>query len=380
MTKMPDYDWGRLQGLGFDLDFVSRQLPDSYKKGLTEEEQDIAKREAKETMARADKKNVSSKELYKDWESDKRFRKRNKEIPKSPATKAYEDKFAEASGADKALEEKSKKSGIPLRILRKVFERGMAAWRSGHRPGVAPQQWALARVNSFITGKGKARKADADLWKKYKFTETFDSKECGASAIPDWKQCRKEVVKHSAEHLAQAMAAWKTGKVLGSVISGALESRYGVPREVSSKVAESAVQALTATALSAKQLRDADDVLKKVVLEFSAAFVGKAAHEGAENFLASANVQASLERALPILAGKFAGLGTAFAGGKVPSATAMAKMVMERSRADTGKLVGLIRGAKFANFSESVPSEEFMADLSMLLLLRSVVVSKGKNS
>lgn len=163
---MLEYDWSRLEGLGFDLDFIEKSLPSSYKKGLTAEEQKIAQREAKETMAKAESKGTSSKELYKDWESDKRFRKRNKKIPKSPATKAFEDRFAEPSGTDKALENKAKKSGIPLSILRQVFKRGMAAWRSGHRPGVAPQQWALGRVNSFITGKGKAREADADLWKK----------------------------------------------------------------------------------------------------------------------------------------------------------------------------------------------------------------------
>ena len=72
------------------------------------------------------------------------------------------------SGTDTALKEKSKASGISLSILREVFQRGMAAWRTGHRPGVAPPQWALGRVNSFITGEGKARSADEDLWKKVK--------------------------------------------------------------------------------------------------------------------------------------------------------------------------------------------------------------------
>ena len=60
---------------------------------------------------------------------------------------------------------KSKKSGVPYGILKKVYNRGMAAWRTGHRPGTTPQQWAFARVNSFLTGGG-ARKADADLWSK----------------------------------------------------------------------------------------------------------------------------------------------------------------------------------------------------------------------
>ena len=53
-------------------------------------------------------------------------------------------------------------------ILRKVFAKGMQAWNAGHRPGVAQHQWAFGRVNSFITGAGGSRKADADLWTKAK--------------------------------------------------------------------------------------------------------------------------------------------------------------------------------------------------------------------
>lgn len=67
-----------------------------------------------------------------------------------------------------ALEKKAKASGIPYGILKKVYDRGMAAWKGGHRPGATSHQWAFARVNSFIVG-GKTRKtADADLWKKAK--------------------------------------------------------------------------------------------------------------------------------------------------------------------------------------------------------------------
>jgi hypothetical protein len=164
-------DLERLASLGFNIDFIEKSLPKNYKKGLTAEEQSIAKREAKDTMSRAKDPSVGSKELYKDWESDKRYRGRNKNIPKSKATEAFESRFAEDSGIDEALRGKAKASGISLSILREVYNRGMAAWRSGHRPGVAPQQWALGRVNSFVTGVGKARKADADLWEKHKKTK-----------------------------------------------------------------------------------------------------------------------------------------------------------------------------------------------------------------
>ena len=95
-------------------------------------------------------------------------------MPKSKATMAYEKMYGDDSedmsedGVTASLKKKAEKSGISLSVLRRVYERGMAAWQSGHRPGVAPQQWALARVSSFITGVGGARKADKDLWSKSK--------------------------------------------------------------------------------------------------------------------------------------------------------------------------------------------------------------------
>ena len=72
------------------------------------------------------------------------------------------------SRAAKMIKKKSEQSGIPVGILKKVYKRGNSAWNSGHRPGTPQQAWATGRVNSFITGEGGARKADADLWKKAK--------------------------------------------------------------------------------------------------------------------------------------------------------------------------------------------------------------------
>ncbi len=74
----------------------------------------------------------------------------------------------EKNNPDKSIETKAKASGISKSILKAVYRKGLAAWKGGHRPGVPQHQWAMARVNSFITGKGGARKADANLWKKHK--------------------------------------------------------------------------------------------------------------------------------------------------------------------------------------------------------------------
>jgi len=62
------------------------------------------------------------------------------------------------------LKKKAEKSGMPYSILKKVYDRGMAAWRGGHRPGASQQQWAFARVNSFVTkSSGTWGGADKDL-------------------------------------------------------------------------------------------------------------------------------------------------------------------------------------------------------------------------
>ena len=69
---------------------------------------------------------------------------------------------------DVALANKAKASGISKSILKAVYSKGAAAWKSGHRPRVSQQQWAMGRVNSFITGKGGSRKVDAKLWARAK--------------------------------------------------------------------------------------------------------------------------------------------------------------------------------------------------------------------
>lgn len=79
-----------------------------------------------------------------------------------------------------ALKKKSANSGISVSILRQVYKRGVAAWRTGHRPGTTPQQWGMARVNSFITGGKTRRTADKDLWARHKgnsVKEEFDLEE-----------------------------------------------------------------------------------------------------------------------------------------------------------------------------------------------------------
>ena len=77
--------------------------------------------------------------------------------------KMYGEELEENAG----LEKKAEKSGMPLGVLKKVYNRGLAAFKGGHRPGATAPQWAMARVNSFVTkSKGTWGGADQDLAKK----------------------------------------------------------------------------------------------------------------------------------------------------------------------------------------------------------------------
>jgi len=75
---------------------------------------------------------------------------------------------ANASSSETALKNKAKKSGFPLGILRQVYKRGYSSWKLGHRPGVPPQAWAMARVNSFIVGGRTTEVSDGALYRQAK--------------------------------------------------------------------------------------------------------------------------------------------------------------------------------------------------------------------
>ena len=53
--------------------------------------------------------------------------------------------------------------GYSMATLRKVYKRGLGAYYSAGSRSVSAHAWAMGRLRSFVTGKGGARKADADL-------------------------------------------------------------------------------------------------------------------------------------------------------------------------------------------------------------------------
>lgn len=62
-----------------------------------------------------------------------------------------------------SMADKAKVTGVPQDLLQKSYDRGMAAWRTGHRPGATQQQWGHARVNSMLLCGKTHFGPDADL-------------------------------------------------------------------------------------------------------------------------------------------------------------------------------------------------------------------------
>ena len=115
-----------------------------------------------------------SKQKYKKSDDDDDYKPapgdKGAKTKPSIHTKKFKKLFGEIKDLNekiKGLENKAKKTGMPYGILKKVYDRGMAAWKGGHRPGTTQQQWAFARVNSFVTkSSGTWGGADKDLAKK----------------------------------------------------------------------------------------------------------------------------------------------------------------------------------------------------------------------
>lgn len=147
-----------------DIDLVNKGFFEegtAYHKGLSKSTK--AKRQAQfNKQAKMDDDDPAA---YKPAPGDARAKTKT-----STHTKNYEKMFGESINFGdlyekvKGLEKKAEESGVPYSILKQVYDRGMAAWKTGHRPGATPHQWAFARVNSFLTGGPTQKTADADLW------------------------------------------------------------------------------------------------------------------------------------------------------------------------------------------------------------------------
>jgi hypothetical protein len=90
------------------------------------------------------------------------------EMPNAPAFNIGIARNDDVAQAVTDTAEKAKVTGVPKDILMESYNRGMAAWRTGHRPFASQQQWGHARVSSFLLCGKTYHTTDSDLVYKAK--------------------------------------------------------------------------------------------------------------------------------------------------------------------------------------------------------------------
>jgi len=158
-----------------------RKGPHPYNTGLSKEQRELKRKQ----MERQSKMANDDPKAYKEMAGDKEAKMRGS-VKTSKHVKNYHRLYGDERSVnekestnntsridddkiEKALKKKAEATGVPITLLRIIMRRGMAAWKTGHRPGATVQQWGYARVNSFLTKqKGTWGGADSDVAKKVK--------------------------------------------------------------------------------------------------------------------------------------------------------------------------------------------------------------------
>jgi len=134
-------------------------FPRKYYQGLSKTRKAMRKKE----IMKYGSKSWTDPKAYVGFKSDKGIKTKT-----SGYTKSWKALFPDA----KSLEEKAKATGVPLRFLKESYDRGMAAWRTGHRPGATQQQWGYARVHSFLLCGKTHYSTDSDLVREAKHSDS----------------------------------------------------------------------------------------------------------------------------------------------------------------------------------------------------------------
>jgi hypothetical protein len=94
---------------------------------------------------------------------------------------SYTAKFKKLFPGANSLTQKARATGVPVKYLKESYNRGMAAWRTGHRPGATEQQWGYARVHSLLTCGKTYKTTDSDIVR--------EAKSRSKTARKYWKRC-----------------------------------------------------------------------------------------------------------------------------------------------------------------------------------------------
>lgn len=148
-------------------------LPKRYFSGLSQTKRSIRKRE----LTKRSKLSWKDQKAYRPFKTDKGVKTR-----KSKYNLEWKKKFPKATSISQA----SSATGVPTSLIKQSYNRGVAAWRTGHRPGASKEQWGVARYRSMLLCGKTHYTTDSDLVRKAKKTakaRNWFNKTCKNSSV-----------------------------------------------------------------------------------------------------------------------------------------------------------------------------------------------------
>lgn len=130
-------------------------LPPKYFKGLSKTRKQKRKQEIQKYGAL-------------DWKDPKAYVGFKTNIGVKTRKSGYSSEWDRLFPGVRSLKDRAALTGVPLSLIEESYNRGMAAWRTGHRPGATQQQWGYARVSSMLLLGKTAFTTDSDLVRKAK--------------------------------------------------------------------------------------------------------------------------------------------------------------------------------------------------------------------
>ena len=140
---------------------AARKVPTKYTSGLGES---TADRRRAEIRKRATGKKESFEPLPGDARAKTKPSKYTQRIKASGLRQVINEETTKGTGStrDRFIKATSRVTEIPRSIIQEVYEKGLAAWAVGHRPGATQDQWARARVYSFLAKGRTVETADKE--------------------------------------------------------------------------------------------------------------------------------------------------------------------------------------------------------------------------
>ncbi len=148
-------------------------LPKRYFSGLSKTKRQTRKRE----LTKRAKLSWKEQKAYRPFKTDVGVKTR-----KSKYTLDWKKRFPNV----KSIEGASKVTGVPASLIKESYNRGVAAWRTGHRPGATKEQWGIARYRSMLLCGKTHYTTDSDLVRKAKKTQkarNWFNKTCKSSPV-----------------------------------------------------------------------------------------------------------------------------------------------------------------------------------------------------